>query len=310
MPIPKVPSYMTMPNNFKELLGIQRGYFRKVGEGLTNITKVTNLTSKRVKDISKGVKEVTKTAKGAKKITDLLKKGNFKGVNPKLGNAIGFALNLASIGLSFMTINQLGQLQEVQLRIDGIEQRDLSTAFAQAMNNRLNLRIFREEFNRFISQYKQDKDKLGANISANLQQSNRNRQLSEEAKQQANDALYEARAGREKQTVKIDNIATRVNDLFGDVSQLVGNIGQQNAELANRAEVARKIGNDALYEARQNRKILQERISLLSFDLNSISQIISQSNIRLGLAAASATQALDLAKKALQTKTKPGPPSR
>ena len=113
-----------------------------MNKGLTNVTKITNLTKKRVtqvdnlyKSFNKRVKEIDKLAKKSNKITDLLKKGKFKQVNPKLGNAIGFALNLASIGLSLLTINQIGKLQEIDLRINGIIQRDVSNAFTRAINN-------------------------------------------------------------------------------------------------------------------------------------------------------------------------------
>lgn len=258
MPVPSTPSYAQMPNNLSELLKIHRDGYRKFSQGLTNLTKVTKLTSKRVKDVAKVANTVKKTANNAKKITDFLKKGKFKQVNPKLGNAVGFALNLASIGLSLLTINQIGKLQEVQLRIDGIVQRDLGDAFTRAINNTLTIRKLREEFNTFVSQYKQDKDKLGANITANLQNLIKIRELSEAAKKQANDALYEAREGRKKVEAKV---AENFNTLRDGLQQLFNDVSSQNAELANRTAEARKLGNDALYEARTNNQQLTSEIN-------------------------------------------------
>ena len=261
MSIPSTPSYSQIPSNLSELLKIGNNNQKLLNKGLTNVTKITNLTKKRVtqvdnlyKSFNKRVKEIDKLAKKSNKITDLLKKGKFKQVNPKLGNAIGFALNLASIGLSLLTINQIGKLQEIDLRINGIIQRDVSNAFTRAINNTLTLRKVREDFNNFVKQYKRDKDKLGANIYANLQNLVTTRELAEAGKKQANEALYETRVGRQK-------VEAKISELFNQSQQLISDVANQNAELANRTEEARRLGNEALYETRAGREILRTEIN-------------------------------------------------
>ncbi|NJM23602.1 MAG: hypothetical protein HC907_35790 [Richelia sp. SM1_7_0] len=153
MAIPAIPSYARMPNNFSELLKIQQGYVRNVKsfkDGLTNITKTVNLTSKRVQ-------EAKKVADTAKKVTDNLKAGKFKQVNGGMANAIGFALSLASIGLSLLTIKHTGDLQEIELRKDRVIQKDIGDAFQRAINNTLTIRRLREDFNNFTKQFKDQK---------------------------------------------------------------------------------------------------------------------------------------------------------
>ncbi|WP_044290836.1 collagen-like protein [Rivularia sp. PCC 7116] len=298
-----------MPNNFKELLNIQKNYFRKFSDGLTNITKITKLTSKRVQQVSKTAKEVSKAAKEAKKITDFLKKGKFKSVNPKLGNAIGFALNLASIGLSLMTINQVGKLQATQIKIDDIQSKDLGDAFSRAVNNTSKLRKIEKELLDFIKQYKDDKDRFFAETGGLQSDVTRNRELSKTAKQQANDALYETRAGRTKVEAKITQVNDYLNGLRNDVIS-------QNIELATRANQAYQVGNDALYEVRQGRNILEGKISNLRARIASIDPTVNLNNLatRLRETNATVTRVLERANsadrkadKALQTKVQPGP---
>ena len=302
MPIPSTPVYTQIPNNLNELLKIGNNNYKFLSKGLTNITKVTELTSKRVQ-------EVVKVAKGAKKVTDALKQGKYKQVNPGMANAIGFALSLASIGLSFMTINQIGKLQETQLKIDGIQSRDLGDAFTRAINNTLNLRKLREDFAKFIKQYKDERGKIRADISGNISNITDVRELSQTAKKQANDALYEAREGRKKTDLKLSEITN-------NFSQLQNEIISQNAELARRSndaynlgQDAYKVGNDALYEVRQGRRILDGKISNLQNKLASIDPRVNLNNIsnRLSQLDSKTSNALNAANKALQTKAQPGP---
>lgn len=254
MPIPSTPSYAQMPNNLSDLLKIHRDGYRKFSQGLTNLTKVTKLTSKRVKAVVKTANTVKKNVSAVKKITDLLKKGKYTKINPQFGRAIGFALQLASIGLNLLTINHIGNLQAIELKKDGVVQKDLNVAFQNLVRNTLTIRKLRAEYNNFIKQYKADKDRLGADIAGNISNITKTRELSEAAKKQANDALYEAREGRKKVEIKLDKI---FNDFTTILQQIINDVAGQNAELANRTDEARQLGNDALYEAREGRKKLE-----------------------------------------------------
>lgn len=254
MSIPPTPAFTQMPNNLSELLKIGNNNIKVLKSGLTNITKVTNLTAKRVQDVAKTAKDVQKTVRSAKDITDNLKKGNFKKVNGNMANAIGFALSLASIGLSLMTINHVGNLQEIELRKDRVIEKDLSDAFQRAITNTLTFRKFREEFNKFKTRYDEDKGRLLNQVQESFTNSVESRELSEKAKQQANDALYETREGRKK-------LETKISEIINDFKQLVSDITGQNRELNTRIEESRKLGNDALYETRAGRKKLEAEIN-------------------------------------------------
>ena len=254
MSIPSSPSFIKVADSAGELIGNYLAKQIQLGQGLTNISKVTKLTNNRVTKSIKTANDIKKKAESAKNITDALKKGKYSKVSPQFGRAIGFALQLASIGLSLLTINQVGFLQEVQLRKEGVVQKDLNIAFTNFVRNGIRINKLRQDYNNFVIQYKLDKDKLGANITANLQNLVTTRELSEAAKKQANDALYEAREGRKK-------VDARVSKLFNNLQSLTSNVASQNTELADRVEVARKLGNDALYEARANRQKLEVQIS-------------------------------------------------
>jgi hypothetical protein len=322
MPIPSTPSYTQIPNNLNELLKIGNNNTKLLRKGLTNVTKITNLTRKRItqldklgKEFSKYAKkarELEKIAKGNKDVSDALKKGNYKKVNMGMANAINFALSLASIGLSLMTINHVGKLQETQLKIDGIQSRDLGDAFTRAINNTLNLRKLREDLANFIKQYKDERGKIRADISGNISNITDVRELSQTAKKQANDALYEAREGRKKTDIKLSEITN-------NFSQLQNEIISQNAELARRSNDAYnigrdayKLGNDALYEVRNGRSILEGRISNLQNKLASIDPRVNLNNIsnRLSQLDSKTSNALNTANKALQLKAQPGPQGR
>ncbi|NJO61349.1 MAG: hypothetical protein HC836_24770 [Richelia sp. RM2_1_2] len=154
-----------------------------------------------------------------------------------------------------MTINQMGFLQGIQLKKEGIITKDLGDAFQRAINNTLSIRKLREDFSNFIKQFKDEKDKLFAEAGTSQASATKARELAEAAKKQSNDALYEARAGRQK-------LEAEVNKLFNNVTSLTNNVTSQNSELSRRTEEARKLGNDALYEVRQSRGILDRAYEL------------------------------------------------
>lgn len=233
MSVPPLPSFVEVPNTLGQGLRSLKSFHRTFSDGLTNATKATKLnkfrsiaTEKKAIANQKAAEIAKKNADNAKKVTDNLKKGNFKKVNGNLANAVGFALSLASIGLSLMTINHTGKLQETQLKIDSIQSRDLGDAFTRAINNTLKLNKLREDFKNFINQYKNDKDKLFAEAGTSQASATEARELSELAKKQANDALYEARTGRQKLETRI----TEINNFF---NRLKSDIVSQNLELVN-----------------------------------------------------------------------------
>lgn len=268
MPIPSTPSYSTMPNNLKELLTIQRKYHRRIKtlkESLNNVTKVTRLTRSSIKKIDTNLTKFQKLLNTSKKVTDALKKGAFKEINPKLGSAINSALSLFSAGLTVMAIKNNEYIQGIELNINGIIQRDLGDAFARAVNNTLRIRDLRKQFLQFVKDYKVDKDAISARISAVESKLNNLRQLAEKAKKQANDALYEVRAGREKLEAKIESEITGIRQQFDNsLTKFVNDVAAQNAEIVKRIDDARRIGNDALYEVRVGREKLEAGINQLS----------------------------------------------
>ncbi|MEM7554080.1 MAG: hypothetical protein AAF378_08265 [Cyanobacteria bacterium P01_A01_bin.84] len=312
MTIPSTPSYAQIPNTVNDLLKNYKGYQGKLTKSVLDVKNTTRFVSKRLKvvdQLQKQLKENVKLTKQFKEVAENLKAGKFKKVNPGLGRAVGFALQLASIGLHFMTINQIGQLQETQLKIDGIQSRDLSNSFTQSINNALNLKKLREDLQKFINEYKGEKDKLFAEAYSSRQSALEARVNSEDAKKQANDALYEARVGRQKVEAKISQISNYLNNLSTNISN---NYNYIYARISD----ARNIANDALYETRVGRQKIEQKIAILNAK-------VSQFGTALALATGTtnqflivkqlANQAISIAKsanskanQALKTKAQPG----
>ena len=153
MSVPPLPSFVEVPNTLGQGLRNTKNFYRTFSNGLNNVNKATKLnkfrslaSEKKLIANQKRVEDIKKAAEDARKVTNNLKKGNFKKVNASLANAVGFALSLASIGLSLLTINQIGNLQETQLKVDNIQSRDLGDAFTRAINNTLRLNKLKEEF--------------------------------------------------------------------------------------------------------------------------------------------------------------------
>ncbi|MGB6301534.1 MAG: hypothetical protein WBF90_35870, partial [Rivularia sp. (in: cyanobacteria)] len=109
--------------------------------------------------------------------------------------------------------------------------------------------------------YDEDKGKLLNQVQESFTNSVKARELSEKAKKQANDALYETRKGREKVEANIEKLNSDYEHIANSQEQLVTDIANQNKELNSRIEESRKLGNDALYEVRQGRTKLETEIN-------------------------------------------------
>ena len=287
MSIPSTPSIAKVPDTVNELLRNYKKYNSRV---------------------SRSVKTARDIGKNAKKITDYMQKGNFKKVNPRLGNAITFALSLASVGLSLLTINQIGQLQQTQLNIDNIQSKDIDNSFTRSVNNTLRIRNLRKQLDDFISLYKKEKDRLSARISSSEASVTEVREQAETARKLGNDALYEVRTGRQI-------IDDKISELNNFVLQLRESIIVRNQELATRIAEARKIGNDALYETRVSRqklelslKNVQAQITQIQKRINNLEKSPALIAIRsqLKIAFNTADAAFDLANRALKVRAQPG----
>ncbi|MEM7712025.1 MAG: hypothetical protein AAF349_00275 [Cyanobacteria bacterium P01_A01_bin.68] len=250
MPVPSTPSYSKMSRVLQRMLEAQiRNQIRvkRLQGSLNTAVKTTKTAASQVKIVKKNLTRFEKILKASSKITEALKKGLFKEINPKLASVVSNATSLFSAGLTVMSIKNREYIQGIELNINGIINKDLDESFSQAINNTRRFRELRADFLQFEKDYKQDKSYLQASIGANLASSNRNRQTIEKVKKQANDALYEVRVGREKLESKIAKVREDYNNFL---TQLVEDIAIQLAELVTRIEEARKLGNDALYEVR------------------------------------------------------------
>lgn len=237
---------------------------KRLQGGLTNATKATKTAASQIKIVKNNLSRFEKILKASSKITNALKKGLFREINPKLASAVSNITSLFGAGLTVMSIKNREYIQGIDLNINGIISRDLGDSFSRAINNTSKLRELQAQFLDFIKSYKQDKSLIQAGIGQNLSASNTARIIAEEARKLANDALYETRVGREKVEAKILKIREDYNQFL---TNLIKDITDQNLEIVRRIEEARKLGNDALYEVRSGNS--QQVINNLTNQFNS-----------------------------------------
>ncbi|RAM50392.1 MAG: hypothetical protein C6Y22_17505 [Hapalosiphonaceae cyanobacterium JJU2] len=228
MLIPPEPSWTRIPNTVNELLKGYRTYQKSMKKGLSDVKGIT-------KQVQKENIENAKLAKDLKQAQDrMLSKVPGKSLMQKANNVAqqwGSVFVIGGIMVIWYAQQELQKTINNSL-LDGQEilGRDLSDAFQRTINNSLAIR--------------------GLN------------QRVEDAKKQANDALYEVRQGRTKLQAQIDATNKKNNDILYEVRE-----GRKiiEAKIAD----ARKLGNDALYEIRQLKIKVEKQIADTIYQLNS-----------------------------------------
>ncbi|WP_211293212.1 hypothetical protein, partial [Brunnivagina elsteri] len=208
---------------------------------------------KNLEGILKKVPGLDKAVKGIEKLTKPISKALGSAAASKIVGAANFAFGIAGVGLGLGNLWLSGELSKsTQNQIDlfGREAaRTLKTSIAQA--NRIKQLEKREKIN------SADLDRLSKatgeiRIFVNKQLTNFQIRL-DSIKKQANDALYEVRAGRKILEPKITAAAKSANDALYEVRA-----GRKILE--SKIAVADKKGNDALYEVRVGRKNIDSQL--------------------------------------------------
>jgi hypothetical protein len=214
--------------------------------------------SKQRKNLEGFVKKfpaMEKAIKGIEKLTKPITRALGSAAASKIVGSANFAFGIAGVGLGLGNLWLSGELSKsTQNQIDlfGREAaRTLKTSINQG--NRIKQLEKREKIN------SADLDRLSKatgeiRIFVNKQLTNFQTRL-DAIKKQANDALYEVRAGRKILEPKIASAAKNANDALYEVR-----VGRKILE--SKIAVAEKKGNDALYEVRAGRNILDGKIAV------------------------------------------------
>ncbi len=210
---------------------------------------------KNLEGIVKKVPGLEKAIKGIEKLTKPISKALGSAAASKIVGAANFAFGIAGVGLGLGNLWLSGELNKsTQNQIDlfGREAaRILKTSINQA--NRIKQLEKREKIN------SADLDRLSKatgeiRIFVNKQLTNFQIRL-DTIKKQANDALYEVRAGRKITDSKLATVGKNANDALYEVRA-----GRKIVD--GKIAVADKKANDALYEVRTGRNILDGKIAV------------------------------------------------
>jgi hypothetical protein len=208
---------------------------------------------KKLPAFEKSVKVIEKSVKGIEKLTTPISKALGSAAASKIVGAANFAFGIAGVGLGLGNLWLSGELSKsTQNQIDlfGREAaRTLRISIKQA--NQIKQLEKREKIN------SADLDRLSKatgeiRIYVNKQLTNFQIKL-DTIKKQANDALYEVRAGRKILEPKIAAAAKSANDALYEVRA-----GRKILE--SKIATADKKGNDALYEVRAGRKSIDSQL--------------------------------------------------
>ncbi len=197
---------------------------KPLAESLTDVNKRVKYLDESVRKFEKVAVEVQQDVKKALSVTDKIKQGLFKQVNPRLAAAVNMAASLISLGLTVMAIKANEEIQGYQITVDGLKEAETQQNFQLLLKQATILKALQKQYNVDIPRLKTGLDQTRADVASldgNVPK----------IRDTANEALYEARAGRGILETKIASVDTKANN--------------------------------ALYEARQGRSILDKRIDTL-----------------------------------------------
>lgn len=247
MTIPSTPSFTQIPNTVQELLKGYRTYDKVMKRGLIDVKNTTRFVSEQIK-------ENTKLAKELKQVNDAFYKKMPGGGTPKNAGIAGG--NLLSIvlqgGLAAAVIHSTLVQNYINDIVDANQVRlgnDMSKILTIISGLKSRLDGVQARIKNIDSTLKDTLDKTRAEIGGASKNAT-------DARQKANDALYEVRAGRAKLEAQITDARQKANDALYETRQGRAKLESQIAE-------AKKQSNDALYETRQGRSKLENQITSL-----------------------------------------------
>jgi len=206
---------------------------KPLAESLTDVNKRVKYLDESVRKFEKVAVEVAKDVKKAVSITDKLKAGLFKDINPRLATAVNIGTSLLSLGLTVLAIKANEEIQGYQITVDGLRESETQRNFDLTLRQAAKLKALQAQYNVDIPRLKTGLDQTRgdvAGVMGNLPK----------VRETANEALYEARAGRGILESKIAGVDTKANN--------------------------------ALYEVREGRKILDTRIDKVDLKVTGTSK--------------------------------------
>ncbi|MBD2344169.1 hypothetical protein [Anabaena subtropica] len=225
------------------------------------------------KTVQKQVVEQTKKVSGIQKITDALKKGALKEVNPRWGSVVNILSTLAFAGIQILAVKTSEQVQEIDLRNGQRNEADLQSTFTRGINNSIQIRGLQKQ----VTNNKQQIDK---ELSSQAKQIFQNTTVVREAKKQANDALYEVRQGRRIIENQIVATNKRTNDVLAESRGTATKIRQEitSVQQSIRTQITdalRGISNTSNAVSSTVQSAINSAVSRVQSDINSVRQQVN-----------------------------------
>ncbi|WP_427159406.1 hypothetical protein ACQFX9_25810 [Aliinostoc sp. HNIBRCY26] len=207
--------------DFKALRGLNAD-LKQLSSIRTGARAATNPISNAYRKLEFDIGSTNKKVSGIQRITDSLKKGAFKEINPRWGIAANTLLQVVQAGITILAVKSAEEIQAIDLRTGKRTEADLQNAFTRSINNSLSIRNIREQIARETAKINKD---LSSQARAIFDIKTNTR----ESQKKANDALYEVRAGRkiledrinqqiQSSNAKVQELATRFNTALGNTT--------------------------------------------------------------------------------------------
>lgn len=175
---------------------------------LKNLKRTVDNTNKKILDISK--------------ITDALKRGDFKRINSSWGSRFSSFLAILNAGATTLLIKKNEEIQEANIETQRLTEADLQTTFTRTLNNSAQIKTLQKTTQQLKQSDQKTRDRV---YGIEKQQVTIN--------QKANDALYETRKGREIVETKIAKQASDIATIKAQISKTLSGINENFQKSVN-----------------------------------------------------------------------------
>lgn len=205
--------------DFKALRGLSAD-LKQLSSIRTGARAATNPISTAYKKLEFDISKSNKKISGIQKVTDALKKGAFREINPKWGAALNVLLNVAMAGVTLLSIKSNEAIQTINLANGKRSEADLQDAFTRGINNSIQIRGQQKQIEALRLGEQRVRDRIYATEKEQIKQ-----------RQTINDITYEVRQGRRIVEQKISEQGQRITSINNEVKTAIQgiNTNTQNA---------------------------------------------------------------------------------
>lgn len=232
MTVPSNPSWLAGINTAQQLIAAVKSTQAEYAKGLLNVTREAKATSAWVKEGQKLAREANQAAETAKTFAENAKGGKW-GKLGKLGKFV-IAANVAMAAIAYiLSIKNSWDIQDLQNAAVNIWETQADEFrrnwdFLRKQATKIN--DLNKQFSKIEKQQKVNDENVrryGLETKLAFNNTVKARELAEESRKMANNALYEIREGRKILEAKIQKIDTDVKAKIADLTTKYNNVTNQ-----------------------------------------------------------------------------------